>query len=177
MDQETNNKLGELIIALARGDMLALDEIYKIMGKLLYSIGFKYFTGQADVEDAIEHFLEKLIKKAKKFKENKNAYAWLCIVYRNAIYNTYGHRKVESKCFRLQKEKLRLEYRYSGNERLENYLIVSEIFSKVTPYERKILSYNCFCQLSIAETAEILGKPKSTIQYQLAKIKRKVRNL
>ena len=101
MDQETNNKLGELIIALARGDMLALDEIYKIMGKLLYSIGFKYFTGKADVEDAIEHFLEKLIKKAKKFKENKNAYAWVCIVYRNAIYNTYGHRKVESNFFRL----------------------------------------------------------------------------
>lgn len=88
MDQETNNKLGELIIALARGDMLALDEIYKIMGKLLYSIGFKYFTGQADVEDAIEHFLEKLIKKAKKFKENKNAYAWLCTVYRNARFTT-----------------------------------------------------------------------------------------
>lgn len=71
MDQETNNKLGELIIALARGDMLALDEIYKIMGKLLYSIGFRYFTGQADVEDAIEHFLEKLIKKAKSSRKTK----------------------------------------------------------------------------------------------------------
>ena len=39
MNEEENKRLGQMIFALARGDISALESIYTMMSKLLYAIG------------------------------------------------------------------------------------------------------------------------------------------
>ena len=47
------------------------------MAKILYSVGNIYYKQKADIEDAIQDLLIELYNKAKKFRVNKNACAWI----------------------------------------------------------------------------------------------------
>ena len=77
MDENTNLALGEFIFKLAKGNIDALENIYLIMAKILYSVGNIYYKQKADIEDAIQDLLIELYNKAKKFRVNKNACAWI----------------------------------------------------------------------------------------------------
>ena len=93
MDEKLNKFLGKLIINLANGDKLALEKIYKIMCKILYTIGSSYFCQKADIEDAIHDLLVSLYEKSKQFKHNGNACAWIIKIFQNKIINNLNIRK------------------------------------------------------------------------------------
>jgi RNA polymerase sigma-70 factor (ECF subfamily) len=176
MDQETNKRLGELLFALAYGNIDALSQIYVIMCKILYAIGNIYFPQKADIEDSIQDLLMALYDKAGKFKENKNAYAWIIGIYRNSIKNKLRQKKRESNYIS----------HYIANESektlsceddlyLDNYLFIREIFSKLTEQERDLIIYRYWCNCSIAQVADIMKKPKSTIDSQLKRLEEKIK--
>lgn len=173
MDENTNKRLGELIFELGRGEVNVLEDIYIIMCKILYAIGTIYFYQQADIEDAIQNLLVTLYDKAKKFKKNTNACAWIIRIYQNSIRNQLSH---------LKKEKAYLEYvaEMKGTvdkERfLENHLFVSEIFGRLNEYERDLIIYRYWCKCSIKEVADICGKPKSTVETHLKKLEENIKN-
>ena len=95
MNEEENKRLGKLIFELARGDISALEEIYRIIYKILYAVGNIYYSQRADIEDAIHDLMLLLYTKANKFKFNKNACAWIIKLYQNMILRKLEHRKVE----------------------------------------------------------------------------------
>ena len=85
MNEEENKRLGQMIFALARGDISALESIYTMMSKLLYAIGNAHFKQKADIEDAIHDLLILLYRNAHKFRKNKNACAWIVKMFQNSI--------------------------------------------------------------------------------------------
>ena len=95
MEEETNKRLGELINVLSEGNVDALREIALIMERILYAIGFTYFYNKADVEDAIQNLYVTLYYKAKWYKRNKNACAWIIKIYENSIKNSLNRKKTE----------------------------------------------------------------------------------
>lgn len=177
MDETTNKRLGELLAALANGNKEALSEIYKIMCRVLYVVGNVYFARREDIEDCIQDLLLSLFYKAKKFKKNTNACAWIITVYSNLIKDRLRYKKRGDNYIADEIEKFKIEARTSDAEYLDTHIFIKDIFDKLTEYEQNLLIYAYWCKCSIGEIAKIFNKPKSTIESQLHNLKIKIMKL
>lgn len=172
MDEERNKILCKLLHDLAEGDKNALEGIYVITCRNLILVANRYFNNREDIKDAVQTFYCNLIIKACKFRHNKNAYAWLICVFKNEIKNKLKRNKIErdyvntAKCF--------VEFETANEtDYLENYILINEILSKLTPYERKIVEMKYIEGVTLVSMSKILHKPESTIRNHLNKIKDK----
>lgn len=176
MNEEENKRLGKLIFKLARGDISALEEIYLIVYKILYAVGNIYYSQRADIEDAIHDLMLLLYTKASKFKFNKNACAWIIKLYQNMILRKLEHRRVEENNIDRNVDDTALSH--NGDETyIENYLFYKELFSHLTEYEKELALYRYIGKCSIKDIADIIHKPKSTVESQLQKLENKLKNL
>lgn len=173
MNDDDNQRLGELIFALANGDIEALSDIYLLTSKILYAVGNIYFSQTADIEDAIHNLLMVLCHKAKKFKSNENACAWIVRLFKHSIINQLRRRKRERDYFIVKNEKNKS--RAAGALCLENYIFIGEIFGRLNEYERDLIIYRYWCNCSIKEIADIFRLPKSTMESQLCKLEDKIK--
>lgn len=177
MNEEDNKRLGLLIFALARGDVSVLEDIYLLMVKILYAIGNIYFTQRADIEDAIQDLLILLYDNAHKFKRNKNACAWIIKLYQNMIYKNLKKRKSEDNYISEQIQLQNITSLEDNSKYIENYLFFNEIFDKLDKYEQDLVIYRCVGKCSIKEVADIMRKPKSTVESQLKKLEEFIKKL
>lgn len=175
MDEETNKRLGELIIELANGNCWVLEEISLLLERILLAVGNTYFRNYADIEDAIHDLYLTLCHNASKFKKNTNACAWVMTVYRNLIKTRLRKQDREE---RFVKEN---SVAFSGfvvdEKYIENHLYLKEIFDVLTKIEQGLVIYYHWCKCSAEETAKILHIGRSTVYKKLAKLEEKVKNL
>lgn len=176
MDEKTNKTLGEYIFQLANGYIEVLENIYLIMAKILYSVGNIYFNQKADIEDAIQDLLIELFYKAHKFRDNRNACAWVVKIYENLILNKLKHRNKEDEYISDKIAKLQIEANQSDERFIENHLFVKELFGRLSRKEQQLIIYRYWCNCSLGEMSKIMKKPKSTIESQLKNVEEKVKN-
>lgn len=136
-----------------------------------------FFTQRADIEDAIQDLLILLYGNAHKFKRNKNACAWIIKLYQNMIYKNLKKRKSEDNYISEQIQLQNITSLEDNSKYIENYLFFNEIFDKLDKYEQDLVIYRCVGKCSIKEVADILGKPKSTVESQLKKLENKIKNI
>lgn len=174
MEETLEKRLGELILQLKSGDISVLTEIDMIVGKRLRAYANIYYLQKADVDDAIQPLLYKLKMASKHFKENKHAYAWVVTVFRNLILSNLKREKRERDFIKQQMDESCLINNESSDEYLNNHVFLKEIMSKLNSAENALVENIFILGLSYSETAKILHKPKSTIEYQIAKLKEKL---
>lgn len=177
MNEKDNKRLGELIFSLARGNIEALSDIYLLMVKILYAIGNIYFNQKADIEDAIQDLLILLYDNARKFRNNKNACAWVIKLYQNMIFKRLKKMQVEDNYVTEQAQLQNISAQEDNSKYIENHLFLNEVFSNLDDYEQNLIIYRYISKCSIKEVADILGKPKSTVESQLNKLEDKIKNL
>ena len=171
MEEKQNQYLGELLLRLGNGEVSVLEEIYNILFKVLVSVGNIYYCQLSDIEDAIQDLLVTLYDKAKKFRENKNACAWVITIYQNQIKDKLKKAKTEQIfCEQLANAKIE----YIDEIYIENHVFIKDMFFKLTEYEQQLIIYRFWCDCSINDLAKLFKKPKSTIQSQLEKLKSKI---
>lgn len=175
MNEEENKRLGQLIFALARGEVSALESIYTMMAKLLYAIGNVHFKQKADIEDAIHDLLILLYHNAHKFRKNKNACAWIIKMFQNSIRSRLRRCQTEAEYLAAQAQSEAIRERKDESKYIENHLFIRQIFEKLTKYEQELVIYRYWGDLSIREVADILEKPKSTVESQLKNLQEKIR--
>lgn len=169
MHQEENTELGAYILAIARGDEKAIEEIYKRVGKLMYSVASLYLSNYADVEEVVQEALFKISRKAKHYKENNNAQAWITVIVKN-----------EAKC-RLRKLNRHKEVNIETlrtvlyTEFNEEKILADEIFSMLSSFEKDLIIYRYWLNMSFGEIAKVLHKPKATIVYKMRELEEEIR--
>ena len=176
MDNERNELLCKYLKELKEGNIAVLDNIAFVIGKNLMFVANGYFYNEEDAKDAVQTFYYNLIKKAKKFKYDKNVYAWLMIMFRNELKNKLKKRKREKEVIEQLKYNLSIN-NVGDNEYLERYLIISDIFDKLTSYEKALVEMKIMQQLPFNYIAKILHKPESTVRNHFEKIKEKIKNI
>lgn len=177
MDEALDKKLGELLLRLKNDDSSVLADIDQLVGKRLRAYANMYYVQMADVDDAVQSFLYKLYYASKKFKENKHAYAWMIKVFKNLILSQIKHSKTEREYVRQSVEALKSDIANMSEDYLENYIFYKDVLSKLDSYEQYLLINSIILELSLFEIANQLSKPKSTIEYQVSKLKEKLRNM
>ena len=174
MDESENIKLGEFIISLAKGNISVLDNIYVLVSRLLYVIANIYYSQKEDIEDVIQDFLEHLVVKSKKFKQNKNACAWLTITFKNFIKNCIKHQSLNG-----QKQDIEVNKDFSSCNKnsetyLYNHILLSEIFSELNESDKELILYRFFDKCTLREIANILHISKSSVEKKINKLKIKI---
>lgn len=176
MTEEENKQLGKLIFEVAKNNKDLLVDIYDRIKGILYSVGNTYYSNLEDLKDSIQDLLEQILKKAKKFRKNANACAWIMKIYKNSFINFDRHEKVEREYLEKLIEQVRSSY-LSSDDYFSRYVFYNYILDNLNKFERKLFYYRFLCQLSINDVANILGKPKSTIQYRITQLEQKIRKL
>lgn len=176
MTKKENKKLGKWIFQIANKNTDALLDIYFNIKGIVYSVGNTYYPNKEDLEDSVQELLVLIIEKAEKYSRNENACAWIMRIYRNTFINHYDHEKVKEKYLDKISQDL-LTRALTSENYFEKYLIYQFILDKLDEYEKELMYYKFLYELSIGEIAKIFNKPKSTIQYQIAKLQEKIRNL
>lgn len=176
MTEEENKQLGKLIFEVAKNNKDLLVDIYDRIKGILYSVGNTYYSNLEDLKDSIQDLLEQILKKAKKFRKNANACAWIMKIYKNSFINFDRHEKVEREYLEKLIEQVRSSY-LSSDDYFSRYVFYNYILDNLNKAERKLFYYRFLCQLSINDVANILGKPKSTIQYRITQLEQKIRKL
>lgn len=167
MDILTNKRLGELIQSIAQGNVSAISEIYELLGKVMYAVANIYVSQLADVEDIIHEALLKIVRKAKKFRENKNAYSWINTIVKNTAKDFVRQNRYQEKVFHTESATYEFE---------ENGIIIKEAFLVLTNKEQDLLTYVYWYGLSYSEIGEILHISKSAVKKRIDKALEKIRN-
>lgn len=174
MDTEKNELLCKYLKELKEGNIKVLDNIELIIGSNLMFAANPYFYDKEEAKDAVQNFYYNLITKSKKFRYNKNAYAWLIITFENELRNKLAKDKRERNAIEQMKNDLALN-RVSDDEYLERHLFINEILSKLTKYERTLVEMKVILDLPFRYIAKVLHKPESTIRNHFEKVIEKIR--
>ena len=177
MDESENNRLAELLIELAEGNSRGLSEIALLMQNILYSVGIMYFKNKEDTEDSIQELYIVLYKKAKTFRQNNSASAWIMAIYKNWIKSQFRKRKVEERYVKGEIQDIKTQVHSVDEKYIENRLYLKEIMSKLSDYERDLIIYYHWCKCTVREVAKILHKPRATVDSHLKKLEKKVKEM
>ena len=176
MEEALEKRLGELLLQLKSGDVSALAEIDSIVGKRLRVYANSFYLQKADVDDSIQALLYKLYYASKRYKEKKHALAWVFKIYKNMVKDN-KKRKVAELLILTKQAKEELLKNNGGDEYIFNYIFLNDLMSKLDKDECELLRCVFLVGLSYSETAEILKRPKSTIEYRVNKLKEKIKNM
>lgn len=174
MEEALEKRLGELLLQLKSGDVSVLSEIDMIIGKRLRSYANIYYLQKADVDDAVQSLLYKLYFAVKRYSERKHAYSWVVKVFKNSILSRIKKEKHEKEYFQMLGNEMLIKQNGNSDIYATNYLFVNEIMSKLDKCEQELVKYVFVLGMSYSETAKALHKAKSTIEYQVLKLKEKI---
>lgn len=173
MELAENYKLGELIIAISKGEITAISELYSIIGKAMKATAYSYLRNIADAEDVVQDALIIIVQKANRFHENKNAKAWIHTIVSNLAKNKVNSLKRRRDYCR----KVCLDYQNDlFVQPEEDTIIISEIFDRLTEKERQYIIYKFWYDCSFAEMAKIFHKSKTNVNYRFNRIIKKIKN-
>lgn len=169
MDEQKNKWLGQQIKLIAEGDTEAISRIYTEIGKVMFAVATIYLKDPADREDVVQDALLTIVRKADRFRENKNAYGWITKIVENLAKNKIVSNK-KHMTVSLEAADIPEEINDSG-------LLIYEMLRKLSEEERGVLVYKFWHRYSLSEMAKLFHKPKSSVRYILVKALKKLKNL
>lgn len=168
MDKITNEWLGEQIKSIRDGNSGAISAIYETVGKVMFAVAGIYLSDRADIEEVVQESLMIIVRKAQKFRENKNAYAWIMKIVENTAKNKIAYNN--------KRKTVSLEEVRTYSEISDDGLLFYDVLGQLKDNERKVIYYIFWCGLTLTETAKVLGKPKSSTKYLLDKTLEKIKD-
>ncbi|MBQ9903088.1 MAG: RNA polymerase sigma factor [Clostridia bacterium] len=162
-----------LILKIAAGDMIALEELYKamyseILGYLCSVLGGDRQTA----EDLAQDTFVRVYRYAPKFAAQGKGRAW---VYRIAGRLAMGHFEKN----RTVTQELDGQIPDSRNveDSAVNSAALSQAMAAITPEERQVVSLHAVSGLTLREIADILGQPLGTVKWRHAEAVKKLKKL
>lgn len=169
MNESENFELGNLIIEITKGNSDAIGEIFARTGRAMKAVARAYLRSEADAEDVVQDCLITIVTKAHKFRENKNAKAWINTIVVNAAKNKIGYYRRHRESDLELARGIKADFDDSG-------ILISEIFSRLSQKEKDLIIYRYWYKCSFGEIAGILRRSKSAVKYQLDKLEEKLKN-
>jgi len=165
--------LNSLIISVKNGDKRALGEIFNIAGGRMLSIAMGLLRNKQLAEDVLQDSFVKVVRFSDKYKENTNAYAWLCTIVRNTALNKIKSEKIKAGV------DIDSFFDISDNgltaERIHTALEIEKALRELEPRERTIVWLRYFNDLTVKEIANELNMPSSTVHFMLKKSEAKLK--
>jgi len=153
------------IVQISQGDISALEGLSRLISARMLSVAVSIVKNRASAEDVVQESFVKILRNAHKFSVGTNGYAWICKIVQNQALNT-----------------LRSEKRFSAAN-IDDYFDISagldiaeDSVAKLTlknalcaldPLEKRLIYEKYFMDYTVRDSAESVGKSKSTVQRML----------
>lgn len=143
---------------------------------MIFRIAFNYFANREDAEDVMQDVFLKLYQSERRFEDDEKLKAWLIRVTINKC------KSMLRLSFRKRRTEL-AEYEWEnmiGEGDIENDIVIKHmVFSAVMklPAKYRVVVYLYYYEdYSIKETAELIGVKETTVQTQLMRARKKLRD-
>lgn len=133
--------------AIQKGDKNALEVIYDVLHKQIYSVAYSVLSSHEDSEDVLQNTLYEILRCAKEYRGG-SAKAWILTIARNQALNVLRRRSRETPCDH--------ETNSSVND-VESEFVYLNALSTLAEKEREAFVLKVYCRSKHKEIAEILG--------------------
>lgn len=160
----------ELILAVARGDMRALETLYYEMYHEIYCYLLTLVHDSHDAEDIAQDTFVRVYKYAPKFFPVGKGKSW---IYKIAERLALTYLKNDNTAA----ESLTNDMACSSNaeEQAINSQAVASAISRLSDSERQIVTLHAVSGLTLSEIAEIVGLPLGTVKWKHSEALKKLR--
>jgi RNA polymerase sigma-70 factor (ECF subfamily) len=171
-----------LLRRVGAGDRKALQELYHLYSKPLYSYALKVLGNEQDAEEVVQDAFVRYWKKAAKYDPARSKpFAWAVLILRGICFDRLRQRKKLSHPPTLPDSERFLEKLPDRSiESLafrETAQFVRTAISRLAPEERSCIELAVFGEFSHSGIAEKLGRPLGTVKSQVRRGMGKLRHL
>ncbi len=163
MTTNDKNLINQYVRLVGEGDKVALENLYVLIYKPLYSILMKNYPNHHDIQDCINQTITLIVKKSANIKFFTNCYSWIIKIAKNIMRNYY--RKTSRREQLLKQFPIATYVKFS-----EQSSILKIELSNLPEYEKYLIYYRYFCKFTIDEISIIANKSKSTINREINQV-------
>ncbi len=175
MSPENNQKLNNLLIAVAKGYTECLDGIYEIAGGRMLAVALSVVGDRHTAEDVVHDSLIKIARFAKKYKPDTEPCAWIISVVRRTAFDQIRkqkrRREVSSEEFYFLSDS-----GYSAEKR-DSAIALEQAIKKLSDEDRKIIYYVYYLDMPLREIAKRTHTSKSAVQRAIKRAEKNLKNL
>ena len=147
MDIFLNHQCDRALSRLANGDMSALEDIYRQLGRRIYMLALSILRDTHSAEDIMQDTFVKLAAEARAYREGSNAIAFILTMTRNLSLNLLKKQRRETPSEQLPD-------RVDGDA---PPLAALEALALLDEQERQIVILKLDCGMKHKQIADILG--------------------
>ena len=162
----------EILKNAARGDMAAVEEIYKTFSSTVYTVALGVTQNRQDAEEVTQDVFIKALRGLKNFKFESLFGTWLYKITMNTALNYYGKR--------LRSKEVPTDYNVMEADLADNRDApkdkaekqdaawrVSELLKKINPEQRSCIILREIEGLDYKEIADVLAIPLNTVRSRI----------
>ncbi|TKC08975.1 RNA polymerase sigma factor [Pedobacter frigoris] len=167
----------ELVALLKQGNTVAFAEIFERYYPLLYSHAYNKLRSREDAMDIVQDVFVKLWNRHQRLEEMPNFTGYLYTMLRNTVLSFIYRQKTVSD-YASQFEKFQEEGEASTDHRIRESqlrLIIETEIAALPPRMREVFELRRNEYLSNKEIAEKLGISEQTVEVQMKKAKKQLR--
>ena len=159
-----------------------LEKLYTLYEQKMYRLAYTIVHSEEQAEDIVQESFIRIFTHIAEIKdiESSKTKRWILRIVKNEAIDQYRRNRRDWNLDNVVK----LEQYTTPNDNIDNRLqqIIKEeyiqmIFDELSVTDRKVLCYRLTCELSTAETADILGISKEAVRQRFARAKQKAKEV
>ena len=155
MIKNTKKYFNKLIKRMARRDENALEEFYRIYGRLIYATAITVLKSSVSADEVVDDLLIKIWKTADKLTKISNPEGWLYVLTVNSAKDKLDSEKQYAPLYDLKEDAVTAEIQTDGDFYIQ--------ISNLNETEQEIMIMRFVEDLSFERIAREMEKPLSTI--------------
>ncbi len=155
MIKNTKKYFNKLIKRMARRDENALEEFYRIYGRLIYATAITVLKSSVSADEVVDDLLIKIWKTADKLTKISNPEGWLYVLTVNSAKDKLKSEKQYAPLYDLKEDAVTAEIQTDGDFYIQ--------ISNLNETEQEIMIMRFVEDLSFERIAREMEKPLSTI--------------
>lgn len=157
------------LIAIAGGDRSQVEVIYRIYGRMIYSVALQILQSHESAEDVVQEVLVGVMKHASSYKKDTNPRAWIMAIARNkAMDHIRAYRE------HLPEEAV-AERQMVSHENVEESVLLADALASLSREERLLVNLKTYIGLSHKEIASVMEITESNAQKRYERAIAKLR--
>lgn len=158
----------QILENIKAGNIEYLDELQQHFGRKIFNYFLKSTLHQADSEDLLQEFYERVWKYRKTFKSGYSVENWLFKIARNMLMRYYQKTKINHKTYDLKDVIWNMFEEKDEQDRKDKILF--RAMAKLTPEKRELLVLSKFEKIQYSDIADLKQTTISNIKVQVHRI-------
>jgi RNA polymerase sigma-70 factor (ECF subfamily) len=158
------------LTAIASGDQSGAEVIYRIYGRMIYSVALQILQSHDSAEDVVQEVLVAVMKHAASYKKSTNPRAWVMAIARNKAMD---HFRVFKDCL---PEETISDRDTISSANVEESVLLADALASLSCEERLLVNLKTYIGLSHKEIASVMNITESNAQKRyeraIAKLRR-----